>query len=146
MHEDRIAFATPANATTWKRRLVFSPVARIVLFVLLFVACTMVLGIVAGVAGVDRHALSPVWQLVFRAVAPLAAYLLLVKLVERRPVSELSLRRLAPEGALGLLAGAVLFSAVVGVLWLLGSYHVVGTNPDAQWSAAVLVVILVVLS
>jgi len=141
MHDDRVAFATPATAPTWQRWLVFSPLARIVLFVVLWAACSMVLSFVAHAAGVPRATLgAPLWQLAFRAVAPLAAYLLLVKLVERRPVGELSLRRLVPDGALGLLAGAALFSAVVGVLWLLGSYHVVGTNPDAHWLAAALTV------
>jgi membrane protease YdiL (CAAX protease family) len=119
--------------------MVFSPLARIVIFVLLWAACSLVLGIVAGVSGMDKHAPSPLWQLAFRAVAPLIAYLLLVKLVERRPIGELSLRRLAPDGALGLLAGAALFSAVVGVLWLFGSYHVIGTHPGAHWLAALLV-------
>ena len=73
-------------------------------------------------------------------MVPLIAYLLLVKLVERRPASELALRRLAPDGMLGLLAGAALFSAVVGVLWLLGSYHVLGTHPGAPWFIAALTV------
>jgi membrane protease YdiL (CAAX protease family) len=55
-------------------------------------------------------------------------------------VRELALRRLAPDGALGLIAGAVLFSAVVGVLWLLGSYHVVAVHPDTHWLLALVTV------
>jgi membrane protease YdiL (CAAX protease family) len=53
-------------------------------------------------------------------------------------VHELSLRRLPRGLALGVLAGLLLFSAVVGVLWLLGSYHVIGRNPAAHWLLALL--------
>ena len=42
--------------------------------------------------------------------------------------------------AAGTAAGLLLFSAVVGVLYLLGSYHVTGTNPDAPWVPALLMV------
>ena len=35
-------------------------------------------------------------------------------------------------------SGDVLFSAIVGVLWLAGSYHVVATNPHADWLPEVL--------
>lgn len=140
MHGYRLAFTTPAQATPWKRWLVFSPLARIVLFVLFFTVGNFLLFFAARMAGVDPHAMGPLWHFAFRAVGPLLAYLVLIKLIERRPASELSLRRLAPDGALGLGAGAVLFSAVVGALWLLGSYHVTGTNPDAHWWAAALVV------
>ncbi|MEO7071567.1 MAG: CPBP family intramembrane glutamic endopeptidase, partial [Rhodanobacter sp.] len=36
--------------------------------------------------------------------------------------------------------GLVLFSSVVGLLYVLGSYHVIGTNPKAAWLPAFLVV------
>lgn len=141
MHGYRLAFTTPTQVPPWQRWLVFSPLARIVFFVVLAALCNTLVALAGRVAGVDRHGFeAPLWQLAFRALAPLVAYLLLVKLVERRPIGELSLRRLVPDGALGLLAGAALFSAVVGVLWLLGSYHIVGTNPHAHWLAAVLTV------
>jgi membrane protease YdiL (CAAX protease family) len=40
----------------------------------------------------------------------------------------------------GLLMGSALFSAVVGVLWLLGSYHVTGENFHPHWIQALLMV------
>lgn len=139
MHAGSLAFNAPAAAPRWQRWLVFSPLARIVYFVVLFVALSMLYGLATHAMGPATTPLGKgLRELVFRAAGPLLAYLLLVKLIERRPVRELSLRRLVPQGALGLLAGVLLFSAVVGVLWLLGSYHVVGTNPGAHWLFAAL--------
>ena len=139
MHGYQLAFTTPTQAPRWQRWLVFSPVARIAFFVLLVVALSMVFWVIPH-GPADSLLIKGLREFGFRAVVPLLAYLLLVKLIERRPVGELSLRRLAPDGALGLVAGTLLFSAVVGVLWLLGSYHVVGTHPDAHWLVAAVTV------
>jgi membrane protease YdiL (CAAX protease family) len=140
MHGYRLAFATPAATPGWQRWLVFSPVARVVAFTAMLMAFSWLFGLLP-------HAATPVGSLghamrefAFRALGPLVAYLLLVKVIERRAVRELAPARLAPDGALGLVAGALLFSAVVGMLWLLGSYHVVGSNPDARWLAAAITV------
>jgi len=69
----------------------------------------------------------------------LLAYLVLVKLIEQRRVLELSPATVPTLGAGGLVAGAVLFSIVVGILWLLGVYHVTGTNPNVEWLPQLLV-------
>lgn len=144
MHDQAIAFTTPPAAPRWQRRLLFSPLARIVIFVLLFMALSFPTGALMhalGWLGKDApatiHALA---QFLMRAVPALLAYLLLVRFVERRAVTELAPRKLLPDGALGTLAGLLLFSAIVGVLYLLGSYHVTGTNPDAPWVPALLMV------
>jgi membrane protease YdiL (CAAX protease family) len=144
MHDQAIAFTTPPAAPRWKRWLLFSPLARIVIFVLLFMALSFALGALLrplGWLGKDAPAtLHALAQFLMRAVPALLAYLLLVRFVERRAVTELAPRRLLPDGALGTLAGLLLFSAVVGILYLLGSYHVTGTNPDAPWVPALLMV------
>jgi membrane protease YdiL (CAAX protease family) len=144
MHDQAIAFTTPPAAPRWKRWLLFSPLARIVIFVLLFMALSFALGALLrplGWLGKDAPAtLHALAQFLMRAVPALLAYLLLVRFVERRAVTELAPRRLLPDGALGTLAGLLLFSAVVGALYLLGSYHVTGTNPDAPWVPALLMV------
>jgi membrane protease YdiL (CAAX protease family) len=52
---------------------------------------------------------------------------------------ELSPRDIPTFGVAGFVTGAVLFSVVVGVLWLAGSYHVIGTDPQLDWLPGVLV-------
>ena len=144
MHDQTVAFTTPPDAARWKRWLLFSPLARIVIFVLLFMALSFASGALLrplGWLGKDAPAtLHGLAQFLMRAVPALLAYLLLVRFVERRAVTELAPRKLLPDGALGTLAGLLLFSAVVGVLYLLGSYHVTGTNPDVPWVPALLMV------
>ena len=71
------------------------------------------------------------------AGAPLAllGYWLLVRFVGGRPVIELGGRRAAlRELVVGLSIGALLMCAVIAVLALLGSYHVV----DVSWSTGIL--------
>jgi uncharacterized protein len=141
MHRYRLAFTPPTDGPRWQRWLVFSPFARFVFFLALLVAGSKLLGLAMHAAGSTPNALAgSLWQFGFRAALPLLAYLLLVKLIERRRVDELSPRRALPDGALGLGAGALMFATVVGVLWLLGNYHVTGTNADAHWLAAALTV------
>ncbi len=67
-------------------------------------------------------------------IAGALLYAWLVRRIEQRPVSELSLDGAVAELARGALLGATLFGAVIATLWLLGSYHVVGAG---AWSAAV---------
>lgn len=144
MSEPSIAFATPAAAPRWKRWLLFSPLARIVIFALLLVALGMAAHVLSASLGWNAKQASAearAWvQLLTRALPAVLAYLILVKAVERRAATELAVRKILPDGALGIAAGLLLFSAVVGVLWLLGSYHVVGTDPHAKWLPALLVV------
>jgi uncharacterized protein len=59
----------------------------------------------------------------------LLAYAAFVNVVERRRPTELALGGAAAELAAGVLLGAVLFTVTIGLIWLLGFYHVNGTNP-----------------
>lgn len=143
MPDASVAFVTPASAPAWGRWLVYSPLARFVIFVALFVAAMFLIGGLVHALGFAAHATA--WsqglaQFATRALAPLAAYLALVKWIERRPLDELAPRKLLPQGVLGIAVGTLLFSTVVGVLWLLGSYHVTGFNPHAAWLPALLAV------
>lgn len=144
MHAWTLAFATPADAPRWKRWLVFSPLARIVVFSALFVIFSIAMNTLLQMLGWSGKDASPIIhgtaQFLMRALPALAAYLCLVRLVERRPLSELTPRTLARDGIAGVVAGLLLFSTIVCALYLLGSYHVTGTNPQANWLPALLIV------
>jgi membrane protease YdiL (CAAX protease family) len=136
MPDASVAFVTPAAAPAWKRRLVYSPPARFVIFAVLFVAAMFLIGGLMHALGFVTHATAlseGVAQFAMRALAPLLAYLVLVKGIERRSLDELAPRKLLPQGLFGIVAGALLFGTVVGVLWSLGSYRVTVFDPQAAW-------------
>jgi membrane protease YdiL (CAAX protease family) len=56
------------------------------------------------------------------------AYSAYVRLVEKRPVSELSLDGAWRELGAGIALGAGMLAGTVGILWLLGHYRVTGVN------------------
>jgi CAAX protease family protein len=63
------------------------------------------------------------------AVLALLCFVLYVgtcKLIERREPMELAANRALPELGAGLIAGLLLFSALMGILWLAGAYHPAG--------------------
>ena len=140
MPASQIAFTTPASATPWQRWMVFSPIARIAFFIaLFFILFELTSNINLGFYGPGTTPLSHVWGNLFvQLVSTGVAYAILVKAVERRPMRELALRDLPTLVPAGLLLGAVLFSAVVLVLWLAGSYHVTGIDTGVDWLPAVL--------
>lgn len=142
MHDQVIAFTMPPEAPRLRRWLL-SPPARIAIFVAWLVGLMVMLRFGLHALGLGKDApalLQNLVQFVARALVPLAAYLILVKLIERRALVELAPRSLLPQGLLGALGGLLLFSAVVAVLWLAGSYHVSGFQPHASWLGALLVV------
>jgi membrane protease YdiL (CAAX protease family) len=141
--DQKVAFVAPVAAPTWKRWLLYSSIARLAIFIGLFVP---------GVIGITHamHALGWVHtapplqaglgQMVGRIAPALTAYLLLTYFVEHRRPVELLSRNAFSRALAGLVIGTLLFSAVVGMLWLLGSYHVVGFNPHANWITALMMV------
>jgi len=119
------------------------PLVRIVLaFLLLGVITQMAQAVFYVLPGGD----SPWMFILSAAVGALAGcgiYAAFVRLVERRPVTELALAGSLRELAAGVLAGAALFTLVIGVLWLMGIYTVSGTNP---WTAMLAVIALSITS
>lgn len=138
-----LAFVTPPGVAAWKRWLWYSPLARILIFALGLFLLSRIVGFF------DSHVLSlgmlkTPWSgaesyLSMYVLSSFLIYLLLVKLVERRRMVELAPRRW-PGLVAGAAAGFLLFTAGVGLLWLVGSYHITGINTRADWLLALLTV------
>ncbi|GLQ88123.1 CPBP family intramembrane glutamic endopeptidase [Dyella flagellata] len=141
MSED-IAFRTPPSAPAWQRWLVYSPVARIVIFAAITFGVGYAMHDILAAIGWMGKSVAPLQRalglMTMELVATVIAYLVLVCLVEHRSPRELSLRALPTYGLAGLLAGFLIFSTVVGILWLCGSYHVLGINAQVDWLPEVL--------
>jgi uncharacterized protein len=137
-----VAFTTPASAPAWKRWLVFSPVSRIVIYAACFFIVGYPLFHLATALNLGGKDASPLERnlvgLVIEFVSILLVYVVAVRLIERRRVSELALRQLPTHGIAGLIAGFLLLSTMTVLLWLMGSYHVASINPDAVWLPSLL--------
>lgn len=142
MAAGQIAFTTPATATPWQRWMVFSPMGRIVFFAALYFVMFKLVSAGISVTGIMAPGVSPLSRafgiMLMQLIPAVVAYTILVKAIERRRLQEFAARDIPTLGVAGLVAGALLFSIVVLVLWLAGSYHVTGTNPDVNWLPAVL--------
>lgn len=79
-----------------------------------------------------RKHVRPMLGLAILALLCAAAYVAGSKWIERRSPTELAVRRALPEGLAGLVLGVVLFSAVIGILWLVGVYHLDGIGGPSQ--------------
>jgi uncharacterized protein len=134
---DQVAFSTPAEAPRWKRWLVYSPLARIAIYALLAGTSFFALFTAARLLGWTGRLAPPIPHAIatfaLQIVPMLAAYLLLVRVLERRPVTELAWRKVVRDVPVGAAAGVLLITIVVAVLWLSGSYVVSGTNPQVDW-------------
>jgi uncharacterized protein len=70
------------------------------------------------------------------ALAALAAYALAVRLGEGRHPSEIALRPSLPELAVGMLIGAAMFAAVMGIMTAFDLYEVSSLGAAPVWTAA----------
>jgi len=124
-------------------RMLRSPLGRILAFFILLTALTLPTRLLYDALGLPKGSIpfAEVTPLIeaFRLVPTVLAYWLLVRWVERRPVDELAPRKAIPHLALGLAAGIVLFSLIVGCLWVFGAYTVDRVDPGVTWLGPVLV-------
>jgi uncharacterized protein len=127
----------PGSSSNLRRRLLRSPLIRAVLAILV-VGVTVALA--QGFAHLFKDAVpEPLYYLLYVAVSVVVAclvYVVYVRVVERRAVSELSGEGAIKELGVGVAFGAALVTVIVGILWVLGFYVVVGTNAGTVLLAA----------
>ena len=112
-------------------RVLRFPLTRIVLALLAIALPYAAVNILLKVVVTDRS-LRALGYLLLSAVVFLS-YRAYVKVIERRPVTELSRPRFARELGVGVLLGALLFSLIIGIIAAWGAYQVSGSN---GWYAA----------
>jgi uncharacterized protein len=127
----------PGSSSNLWRRILRSPLIRAILAILV-VGVTVALA--QGFAHLFKDAVpEPLYYLLYVAVSVVVAclvYVAYVRVVERRAVSELSGEGAIKEIGVGVAFGAALVTVVVGILWVLGYYVVVGTNAGTVLLAA----------
>lgn len=124
MHEASDSAAIPS----WQRILQFPLTRLILLGGLLFFLMGVSNGFRLRFASMP---LASIGMAAAMAALGFAVYLGIVRFVERRPVSELSLAGMGRELGIGMLVGASLYALCVLILILLGMYRIEGLNP---WS------------
>jgi membrane protease YdiL (CAAX protease family) len=120
------------RASGWKGFL--GPLGRIVLAAVLVVAAVaaaqVVVKLLRGALSLGG-ALPALYYLVYLVTSVLVAYFVYrayVRIVEKRPVTELSGDGAPGELGIGAAVGLVLVAVVVGTLWILGYYRIAGAN------------------
>lgn len=126
---------TDRPTTTRGARALKNPFVRIVV-ALLFVAIPFAAVATLFNMFVSDKSLKRLGALLLTAIV-LGAYSSYVRIIEKRPVVELSGPRMLRELGAGVLLGALLFSMTVGLLAALGVYKVTGSNGWAAMLATV---------
>lgn len=127
----------PPMVPRW-RRIACNPVLRIVIFIALAAAFSLLTRWITGTqrSGLrDMAAASPLAMLgqALRACLPIVfAYVVLVRVVEGRRVDELAWPKLLPHSASGLLAGAGLMGLAAALMAAAGSYRIEGVDASAS--------------
>jgi uncharacterized protein len=127
-----ISQAKNAHTQTIGQQIFRFPLVRILIAFLIVGAGILVAQLLISLLRAVLPQPSPVYYLIAIVLALVCgyfAYWLYVRLIEHRPLSELAFKGAPAELGIGILAGIGLYSAVIGLLWLLGSYSVNGSNP-----------------
>ncbi|MBI4675805.1 MAG: CPBP family intramembrane metalloprotease [Chloroflexi bacterium] len=117
---------------TLARRILQFPVTRIVIAFLAVVIATILVQFgmtwLGQPLGIGTAGWYEVLSSVLVVVVVYVVYRLYVRVIEKRAATELDMRGALQELGAGILFGAVLFTIVIGGLWLLGVYRVLGWN------------------
>ena len=113
------------------QKVIGFPLVRIILAILFvgigLVVTQLIINLLSQIIPADN----PVAGIIFTILAVLAiyySYYFYVRLIEKRPITELSGPGAPKELGLGLLVGLGLFSIIIAILWALGYYRVTGMN------------------
>lgn len=126
----------------WKRWLIDSPLARIVIFAILLAASLTLFNFALKLAGLPSAGLDSITpastlRRLVMIIPFVLSYWVLVRFIEKRRMAELAPSR-APMGILtGLGAGVLLFSTIVGVIAVAGGYQIGGFNSEVAWLAQI---------
>ena len=119
------------------RRLLRSPLLRMIYFLLVLALSTVAAGWVAKVMGIPANSfktMSANLAATILTVSPfLLAYWVLARFIERRRIDELAWRK-SPQLLWGLIAALLLFSAVTLELWAAGAYSIIGHGSAPLWT------------
>ena len=127
--------ATVQRKPLWKRVLQFPLVALILAIVVMVVAQALGGGI-SYLAGTATDTLATPGDVVFGLVVTaltVLAYKLVVVRMGEQPRDDLPFDARARDAASGFVQGALVFSVIVGVAALLGSYQALGLSPAEDW-------------
>lgn len=130
-------------ATSRMLRFWRHPIAQMIVRLVVFIVLMIALGYLlrwllplparpANLSGELGQSATSAWLRLGRSVLAIGgAYWLMVRLLERRPLSELSVRKLPRHALGGWLIGTGIMAASALALAAVGSYSVHGLNPDA---------------
>ena len=128
--------STPSRAA----RFIAFPVVRIVLGIVA-VAAPVILTLGLAQTTLDKS-MRVMWPQLLAAVLCVSCYCYFVRLVEKRPVSELSLTGAWREAGAGVLGVTMLLAAAMGFLSAIGVYQVTGSN---SWTVMIVPIAELVL-
>ena len=124
--------AASARTPSRMKKILLSPFVRII-FAIFFTALAGGLTLSFSSAIADKDALI-LWPEVFASSAILLSYWIYVRLLEKRPVIELSGDKAFREFGAGLLIGTLMVATVIGMAYALGAYKMTGIN---SWSMTI---------
>lgn len=118
--------STPPSPTL-ARRMLASPIVRILLLGVILVVMIALNGDLMGSYGAEP--VKAALHIIAMAIAGLAVYIGYAYFFEQRTATELSTPGMGREFGIGLLIGAGLYAACEAVLMILGIYRIAGLNP-----------------
>lgn len=127
------------------RRLLRSPLLRMIYFVLMLSLFTLMARWLAGATAIPTNNLKTMSanlaSTVLTVLPFVLAYWLLAKAIERRPLSELDWRK-SPHLLWGLLAALLLFALVTAELWAANAYSISGYGDAPLWTLFLLTAVV----